>query len=486
MAQVILIYPVTGLDLKGVSVWLPLAVLQVAATIYRDYDTVIIDQRLDDHWEETLKQALTEETLCVGISSMTGTQIRFGLKAAHVVRSVDPEVPIVWGGNHPTLVVDQTVLHPLVDIVVMGEGEQTFRRLVETFETGGDVKTCPSIALKDGTGGVQRNGNGFDFVNPDTVPELPYHLVDVEQYIGSKLLLGRRARSLPFITSSGCPYACTFCCQPVLSNRRWRKMSTQVAIERVMKLVETYKLDAIEFHDEEFFVNRKRGAEIAELIGGRFQWYVQTRMDDLLAMDLPRLERNGLRCVQPGLETGSPRILKMIKKQETVEQYRQANKALAKTGIQAIYNFMMGFPTETYDDLMGSVDLSLELLDANPQAHVAGFYVYVPYPGAELYQQAMTAGFQPPMTLEGWSIFNRQHLDSPWIQDRLNVLENILMTSKLVDGSRLMNAFADRVLIRETIRLLGKFYRWQWRRHRFSATPDVKLLRTVAKNLFGW
>src|SRR3989338_644604 len=485
MAQVILVYPFTGLDLKDFSVWLPLAVLNVASTLVKDYDVAVVDQRLDKEWAKTLSQHLNDDTLCVGIFSMTGTQIKQGLQVAAKVRQLAPQLPIVWGGNHPTLVVEQTAAHPLVDIVVQGEGEFTFRQLVDCFAQDRNWKETPNIAYKQ-DGKVVVQGKGRDFFDPAGMPELPYHLVDVSKYVYGRMSFGKPLRSLPFITSSGCPYACTFCCQPVLSNRRWRKMKPEVAVERVFKLVEKYNLEAIEFHDEEFFVDRKRGMAIADLIGGKFQWYAQTRMDDLLALDLNRLEKNGLKMVQPGLETGSPRILEMIKKEETIEQYRNANLALAATGIEATYNFMMGFPTETHEDLLSTVDLALELLKSNPKAHVSGFYVYVPYPGAELFHLALQEGFQYPSSLEEWGKFNRQHLNSPWVEEKLAVFKNLLFTSKLIDVERLIRTFENRPLIKKGLQSLSKRYRKFWEEHRFDLTWDVRLLAFAAKHYFAW
>lgn len=495
MAQVVLVYPVTGLDMPGVSVWLPLSVLNVASTLVEDYDVAIVDQRVDPDWRATLRGHLGDETLAVGISSMTGTQIRYGLEAAREVRAANPRIPIVWGGNHPTLIPAQTAAHPLVDCVVIGEGEKTFRAFVEAREadpSNGRWKTLGQIAFKDETGEVVQHGaTGQEpFVEPDRMPPLPYYLVDVERYVTGKFVFGKRMRSLPFITSNGCPYRCTFCCQPVLSSRRWRKMTPEVAVERVMAMVDRYGLEAVEFHDEEFFVDHRRGARIAELIGGRFQWYVQTRMDDLIALDrkvgLDRLRDAGLRSVQPGLETGSPRILEMIVKEETIDDFREANRRLAGTGIASTYNFMMGYPTETHEDLMASIDLAMEMMDTNPHAHVSGFYVYVPYPGAALFDLAVKDGFRPPDSLEGWAVFNRQHLESPWIEGRRDLLETILLTSKLVDGDRVIAAFRDRPLVRETLRLLGARYRKKWRRHDFRMTTDIRLLSTLTRSYFHW
>lgn len=489
MADVVLVYPKTGLDVKGVSVWLPMAILNVASTLVGDYSVVVVDQRVDDNWDEKLRREIDGNTLCVGISSMTGTQIKGGLRAAQIVRDTNPDLPIVWGGNHPTLVPGSTAQHPLVDIVVMGEGESGMRRLVEAFEKKLDWRKLPDICFVGDGGTVVKNGTGTDpkgFVKQEDLPPLPYDLLDVEKYISGPLIFGKKVRALPYISSMGCPFACTFCCQPVLSSRRWRKQTPELLVERTFALKERFKLDAIEFHDEEFFVDRRRGARIAELIGGSYEWYVQTRMDDLLAMDLDYLERNGLRVVQPGLETGSPRILDMIKKEETLDDFYQANAKLAKTGIRSTYNFMMGYPTETVDDLVSTVDLALRLLDENPNASVSGFYVYVPYPGAELFEIAIKDGFEEPKSLEEWSIFNRQHLASPWIADRRDTLEMLLFSSKFVDGSRLKRTFMNNFAVSKTIDLVSSVYRNRWRKHRFEKTFDIDMLAFAAKHVFDW
>ncbi len=483
MADVILVYPVTGLDVRGVTVWLPLSVLTVASTLTDDYEVAIVDQRTDPDWRGAISKHLTRDTLCVGISSMTGTQIRYGLKAAEWTRQNAPDLPIVWGGNHPTLLPEQTARHTLVDIVVMGEGEVTFRRLVDAFKAGRDWKAVSNIAFKTGDE-VAVQGAGYDFVDPGASPELPYDLIDVENYVSGNLLFGHKVRSLPFITSSGCPYGCTFCCQPVLSNRKWRRMDPDQVAARTLALKERYRLDAIEFHDEEFFVDRKRGAMIAERIGGAFDWYAQTRMDDLLDIDLARLERCGMRSLQLGLESGSNRVLAMVKKQETAEQYRAANAALARTGIQATYNFMMGFPTETEEELRATVSLVLELTASNPNAYVAGFYVFVPYPGSALYDLALANGFRPPESLEGWNRFNRHNISAPWIEDKSH-MEFLMVTSKLIDGRRLRSGLGAPRLANEFLDLLSRRYRSRWEAHALAMTWDAKLLSLFTRRFLS-
>ncbi|MBL4889328.1 MAG: cobalamin-dependent protein, partial [Candidatus Lindowbacteria bacterium] len=227
MADVVFVYPSTGLDIKGVSVWLPLAILNVAAVLVGDYDVKIVDQRVGnpDDWKRELRDAITSDTLCVGISSMTGTQIKGGIKAAQLTREINPDLPIVWGGNHPTLVPGTTAQHDCVDIVVLGEGESGMRRLVEALEKKKDWRSLPDLAYLNDEGEVVKTGTGTDpstFVEQDELPTLPYHLVNVEDYISGPLIFGRKLRALPYIGSMCCPFSCTFCCQPVLSGRRWR------------------------------------------------------------------------------------------------------------------------------------------------------------------------------------------------------------------------------------------------------------------------
>jgi radical SAM superfamily enzyme YgiQ (UPF0313 family) len=478
MADVILIYPKTGFDIKKVSVDPPLSVLAASSLVTQDYQVKIIDQRIDPNWEETLRREMKANPLCVGVSSMTGPQIRYALQAARIVKEAGDSIKVVWGGVHGTLLPEQTVQNPLVDIVVMGEGELTFCNLVRALEKSQPLKDVKGIVFKEN--GVFVRTEPQNPIDIEASPDLPYHLVDMENYIGSQgRFFGENSRSLLFISSRGCPWECTYCCNPRLSKRRWRSMSAEKTYERVIDLVDRYRLDAITFHDEEFLVDRVRAEKIASFINGKFRWWIQARMDRLKAMDLAGLDRNGLCAVQPGIESGSDRILKMIRKGETVSDILEANRCLAKTSIIPLYNFMMGFPTESYEELMQSVDLTLRLLKENPTAQVSGFYVCVPYPGTELFDLALKEGFKTPQSLEEWSVYNRQHLKTPWIQDKIDIFTSIMVTSKLIDGTRLENrlkaAFHPIPIPSFLCRFLARFYRDRWEKHIFSKSLDLIL-----------
>jgi hypothetical protein len=176
----------------------------------------------------------------------------------------------------------------------------------------------------------------------------------------------------------------------------------------------------------------------------------------------------------------------MIQKGETIEQFRLANSKLASTSIRCTYNFMMGYPTETERDLEDTVDFALELIEANPNASVAGFYVYVPYPGSELFAQAVKDGFVPPDTLVGWSAFHRQHLNTPWVDGRTETVEMLMYSSKFIDSRRFRYAFKDNLWMTGAANLMEIMYRRRWRQHSFRKTPEIYALSWLARRQFSW
>ena len=144
-ADVILVQPKSGF-LDYASKRLPLGIMSIAGLLREHgFNVKIIDQRVNPRgWKSELQHFASQNPLFVGISTMTGTQIHHALKAASVVRAVDPKVPLVWGGVHPSLTALQTVQHPSVDVCVVGEGEVTSLDLATVSYTH---LTLPTILL---------------------------------------------------------------------------------------------------------------------------------------------------------------------------------------------------------------------------------------------------------------------------------------------------------------------------------------------------
>jgi anaerobic magnesium-protoporphyrin IX monomethyl ester cyclase len=513
--KVVLFFPNTGFDIKGVSVDLPLAVLNLAAFITDDCDVAIIDQRVEADWRRRLTRELETQPLCLGVSSMTCPQILYGLEACLMAREITPRTVRVWGGVHPTLMPKSTLQNALVDIVVRDQGEMPFKMLLNalTENRDADLSQIPSLSYVDNDGVYQetpllKEPRG----RLNLYPPLPYDLLaaGVETYVGSQ---GRFAdpdtRSLIAITSVGCPERCTYCAMPGMDSTRTQIAETpEFTVARIKDLVTRYRLNAIAFHDEEFAINPKRAIAIAELlikeIGGRksgFRWWCQTRMDTIERLSnfkgvnyLPLLIESGLESFQPGIESGSDRILGMIKKRETTDLFIRVNRLLAQYAeLHPLYNFMVGFPTETIEEMQATMRLAVQLIDENPYAMIAGVYVLVPYPGTEIYDIATAAGFQPPSTLEEWAEFNRQQLLTPWVArnpEVLGIAEFTRLTSRFVDGKRLPrrldHALGGMTGLSETsFEGLSALVKERWRSGNFSQVEVFRAFNEMVLALFN-
>lgn len=484
MAQVVIVYPRTGADIPGVTAELPLSILSCVSYVCREFDTACLDERIHRDFARRLRRHLNGSTVCVGVSAMTGPQIAFGLDVARRVRELAPDVPIVWGGIHASLLPEETSRHPLVDVAIAGEGEMTFLEVVRRLATGRDLDGLAGVYVDGHSEARERGPNEPPAL--DDLPELPYHLVDMEPYLSVRASqYAGIERALPFISSRGCSFGCTFCCNPALSNRRWRAMSVDVAARRVESLARTHGVQCIQFHDENFLGSACRAEEFAGRLGALgLKWVIQGRMSQMLKIDLDLLVANGLIAVCPGIETGSNRILDMIRKGESREQVLEANRRLAGTGIIAAYNFVIGFPTEALDEVHETMDFAIRLLDENPHAQVSGFYVYIPYPGTELAERCRALGFSPPQDLAGWARFSRQHHDTPWVAQHRHFYETIIYTAKFVDGKRLGDVLGSTAVPKWLIRAMGRMYRFRWRIKWLTYTPDIWVLNLLAKGVF--
>lgn len=481
MRKVVLVFPKTGLDLG--SVQLPLSLLSIASTVIPEYSVKIIDQRTNPAWEQELLEELRQHPICVGVTTLTGTQIYYALKVSHFIRTHAPEVPIVWGGMHVTTTDDQVIRHPLVDYAIKGEGEMVFPMLVRALERKITIEEVPSLYWKSAEGEIEFNGSGPD-INLDLLPPIPYHLVDVNHYTTPTVSLyeGSR-RTLPFEGSRGCPFLCTYCSEPALT-KSYRTMKPELFVQRCMDMVTGYNIDHIIFVDDEFFVNRTWATSVAKLINGRFTWWCQTRANDLLQVDLKLMERCGMKIIAPGLESGSDRVLKSVKKAEKVWHYIEANRRLAETAIIPQYNFMMGFPEEEYEDLYKTIDLILQLIKENPRTVINQISILTPLPGTESYAEAVTKyGFHAPNSLEEWIGVNRHTVVTPWVKAKSGMaetLENLMYSSYFINTTkRIAKQFWW--IPQFAFDLYSQIVLWRWQHHRFKVTWDIKILRFIHK-----
>ena len=326
-----------------------------------------------------------------------------------MVREVSQSLPVVWGGVHASLLPGDTIKSEYVDIIVIGDGEETFAELVRALQNGSDLKAIKGIVYKQGESIVQTAVRGQFAIGQGA--EVGYDLIDMERYKSKPAWTERE--SLPVITSRGCPHRCGYCYNTEFSGRRWTALSAEQVVALIEGLVGRYGIEGVFLLDDNFFVDMRRVGEICELLIakdlGVSIYNANCRVDTLNKMDeelLVLLKRAGFEQLFIGVESGSDEVLCKIKKDITVEQVLGVNRRLKRMGIRPFYSFMAGFPFETIADIKKTLGLMKHLLRENDNAIVYRLQLFTAFPGTELFSEERKRGMQFPETLEGWAEFH--------------------------------------------------------------------------------
>lgn len=420
--------PWTGFSLYKRKM-LPLSLLYLAPPLEDlGYSVTIIDQFVDRSWRKKLNRALSKPPVCFGITSMTGPQLFQAVDICKEVREKYPSLPIVWGGVHVSSRPSQVLNSAFCDIAVIGEGEATFPELVEALRTGADFSRIKGIAYKEDGKHIFTGSRRFVDLNRYPVPA--YHLVDMNQY--SDLVLG--VDHLHMICSRGCIYDCAYCWDPAFHKRKYRAMDPENVFGLMKHVVRAYGKNGFIFGDDNFFIDLEWARTILErIVSSDLDLHIGKlfiRADTLCGLDagfLDLMAKAGVRRVVIGAESGSPRILRMIKKRITVEEILGANQKVKPYNIRPQFVFMMGLPTETPEDVGMSIRLAERLTQENSAA-TRSFNLYTPYPGTELYEMVVKMGFSEPETLEDWARYGYRNIprETPWLRKETRKLVSIL------------------------------------------------------------
>lgn len=436
--EVILVQPKAG-EYETVGLRTPDSLLSIAAIPFQNgWKVRIIDQRTDNDWKMHLKQHL-DSAVCVGITSMTGPQIRYALEISKFVKE-NSNVPVVWGGVHASLLPEQTLSNKYIDIAVKGEGDYTFHELLLALEKQEKnpakdyIGSVRGIYYKKG-GLIEKTPERPLIKDLDKLPDLPYNLIDMKNYYGFTISPGK---SVTLMTSRGCPFRCAFCYNTVYYKNMWRGMSAEKTIERIKYVTEKFGVKNIYFQDDNFCANVERFKKIVELILKEkidIKWgLLGARMDSLKYMDdefLKKVVKAGCINIDVGIESGSQRILDMISKGTKISDIIEVNKKLAKYFKRIKYTFIMGIPTETEEEMLQSVRFAIKLCKDNP--HVLPlFNIFFINPGTAIYDMAIRHGYKEPGSLEEWAETGRggEYKKYPWLSKKvISMMENFEFTS---------------------------------------------------------
>lgn len=479
---VILVFPKVVPARPGSEVWtlLPLSLLSIAGPVIEaGFEVRMIDQRVDDEWRSTLTEALSApDVVCAGVSAMSGLPIDGALEASALIKDVAPGVPVVWGGVHASLLPAQTLASPLIDYVVVGEGEQSFPALVEALAAHRDPLLVPGVhAMRDGR---LRGTPEAELIKMDSFTRPAYDLVDIDKYLNAPFMTTQRP--LAIITSRGCPGRCRYCYNLVFNHHRWRGMSAGRVISDIRRLVADFQIDSVFLLDDNFFANWPRAMDICNRI-------IDERLDitflnancrvstlqDRTAQELNVLQRAGFQKLFIGVESGSDEVLRMMAKDTTVEQIRRVNTALRDAGVVPVYSFMIGLPGETVAQMKATLRLMLDLVEAYPDAVVNAVNIYSPFPGTPLYDDAVRNGMPEPADLHAWKDLDYVCVNyrAGFTPRQIRFMERASYLSSLIDPKRDSGAPGVRNAAR---RAYARMTRWRVRRGFYAVMPEATAL----------
>lgn len=443
LPKILLVYPPLGFISSFVK-YVPLSLIYVAVDVVKSgFNVELIDFRgHKESLESLLRQKLTEDVVLVGISVMTGEPVRGAVQLSKIVRKYS-NAKIVWGGPHPTILPEEVLKQEYVDFVVRGWGSKALDALMHKIVSGennyGDV---PGLCYKEEEifhiAEINACYECYDY------KKIPYHLIDnhLEKYFqGAK-------REFPIYTAWGCPYNCAFCIAPILykaNRKKWVPFNTENVVDHMQFLVDKYNINFFYLFDDDSFVNPRHVINIAKEIkkrGLNIELGVRgIRVDEIKRMtdeDLRLLEEIGMTNLHIGVESGSQRMLDLMKKGIRVADSIEINRRLARfPNFLPMYNFLVGFPTETIEDLKDTKKLMIQLAQDNPRCLLFGPAKFVPYPGGELFDLAVKYGFKLPENIEDWAeIDQEKEIWMPWYTKEYNQYINMLYVEQNILDNR--------------------------------------------------
>ena len=395
----------------------PLGLLAIATPLLRaGYDVKLIDSTITPNYRQRVLEEV-RDAICLGISLVTGPMIRETVEIARSVKAWNPEFPVVLGGWHPSLLPQQTLEADFVDIVIRGQGESSMLEVVQHLEARESLDKIEGVGFKR---------DGSLVMNPERplcplveMPPKAYHLADFDAYAR---LCGRRWAM--YTSSLACPFNCSYCTNAGVYGRQWNGLPPEQVVEETFDLSSRYGLEMLWIVDDNFLVDQERALAIAEglvRVGASFRWSIQatTNLTARLSVDeLRLLRRAGLHQICQGVDSASPKILRLMNKtfQDFDSIYLSAQRCV-EAGIRPSFNIIFAYPGEDEDDRRQTITFILDVCRRFPGAE---FWtnIFTPYPGSPIMHHAQENGIEVPGSFEGWADYFPRYTVLPWLKGR--------------------------------------------------------------------
>lgn len=463
---------------------IPNSILQVAASVNGKYIWHFVDGNLEkDPWT-AIEKYLSEGTIkYFAATVMPGPQLQQAIPFSKKIRTQFPDVKIIWGGYFPSNHRKVCFQSGFVDFIVNGPGDVAFPMLIDFLEKDQtNFEIIPNLIFRKEKIIQTKKDELYDL---DALPSLPYERLHqfypIKKYLG-KTYLG--SQTIAYHSSFGCPFTCSFCAVVPIYNARWKGKSAANIYDDILYLKEKHGGNAIEFHDNNFFVSEKRVVEFSRLIEKENMiWWGEGRIDTIDKFKDESLEimrSSGCKMIFFGAETGNDAVLKKMDKggTQSAKQIAAFAARMKKFDIIPEYSFVLGTPAETEKEVWAQIKSDIQFIkrikEINPSTEII-IYVYSPVPveGSAMYETVKRSGFHYPEQLEDWLLPEWTNFDlrknplTPWLTsemiDYIKNFETVLNGYfPTVSDVRLSNVQRNSIKLLSTLRYRTSFYKFPY------------------------
>jgi len=361
----------------------PTGLLYVASGLIKaGFKTQILDLQLENKDVKELTRIIKNiKTNLIGVTATT-PEIGEVIKLLSFIKKIRPDITTIMGGPHPTVLPDDAINYKCVDILFKGEAEIEFPAVINAIQKQKDLKDINGISYKD-NGKIIHNRPAKIIEDLESIPLPARELIE-----NSKYLFPVRKKGLvpagTMITTRGCPYKCIFCTR--LFGNRIRFSSPDNVLKELRILKHDYKVKFIIFFDDTFTLRKDRVISICKKIINEkldISWLAAVRANTCDLEMFRYMRKAGCNRITMGVESGNQKILDILKKGTTLEQYEKGFKMAKKVGFETRGSFILGNPYDNLKTIRQTINFAKKLdLDE------AYFNIMTPYPCTELYNMA--------------------------------------------------------------------------------------------------
>ena len=358
---------------------------------YNDFKTEFCNLLAHGLSANEIVERVKPDTDVIGITNMFLHEWEFIRNFLKLLKKRHPNVTVVMGGETATAWWEHMFEHcPELDICVLGEGEEAMVDVLEKISERKSLNNCSSIAYRENNKIIktQRMARIKDINN---IPLPAWDLFPVDNYLRYEFGSGvNRGRSLPMLSSRGCPFQCTFCSSPEMWTTRYYARDPQLVADEIEYYQKRYDITNVNFNDLTAVLTKKWIIEFCNVILDRkinFSWQLPsgTRSEAVDYEAAQLLYKSGCRNFGYAPESGSSEILTTIKKKVKISSLIESLKSSLKANLKTHANIIIGFPEERFTDLVQTYKLIIKMAIAG--LHGISVMMFSPYPGSAYYKE---------------------------------------------------------------------------------------------------